>query len=189
MRNLKTFALLILLTCASTIAGAETKSAGYESLGIPVRKGGLMGCIVGPNGKGGEALYFNFNQLSGLLFLVQVDPDSGEARQFNAPEGPGAWALLAGPDLKIYLGTWDGALVLRFDPSQPDKGLEIVGKPSASEDYLWQFDTGKDGRIYSCTYPNAKLVSFDPKTGAMEDHGRMHPTEMYARSLAVGPLV
>jgi outer membrane protein assembly factor BamB len=52
---------------------------------------------------------------------------------------------------------------------------------------LWQFDIGKDGKLYACTYPNAKLVSFDPKTSAMEDLGRMHPTEMYARSLAVGP--
>jgi hypothetical protein len=29
-------------------------------------------------------------------------------------------------------------------------------------------------------------VSFDPATGKMEDLGRMHPTEMYARNLAVG---
>ena len=159
----------------------------FESLGIPVRKGGLMGCIVGPDGHGGEALYFNFNQLSGLLFLVQVDPDTGQARQFNAPQGPGAWAFIVGPDEKIYLGTWDGALILRFDPQQPEKGLEVVGKPSATEDYLWQFDVGKDGKLYACTYPNAKLVRFDPKTGAMEDLGRKHATEMYARSLAVGP--
>jgi len=146
-----------------------------------------MGCIVGPDGRGGEALYFNFNQLSGLLFLVQVNPDTGEARQFNASKGPGAWALIAGPDEKIYLGTWDGALILRFDPKRSEQGLEVVGKPSATEDYLWQFDVGKDGRLYACTYPNAKLVRFDPKTGAMDDLGRMHPTEMYARSLAVGP--
>ncbi len=159
----------------------------FESLGIPVRKGGLMGCVVGHNGHGGEALYFNFNQLSGLLFLVQVDPDTGQARQFNAPQGPGAWAFIVGPDDKIYLGTWDGALILRFDPQQPEKGLEVVGKPSATEDYLWQFDVGKDGKLYACTYPNAKLVRFDPKTGAMEDLGRMHASEMYARSLAVGP--
>jgi outer membrane protein assembly factor BamB len=146
-----------------------------------------MGCIVGPNGRGGEALYFNFNQLSGRLFLVQVDPDTGEAQQFNAPQGPGAWAFIAGTDDKIYLGTWDGALILRFDPKLPQKGLQVLGKPSATEDYLWQFDSGKDGRLYACTYPNAKLIRFDPRTGAMEDLGRMHPTEMYARSLAVGP--
>jgi outer membrane protein assembly factor BamB len=175
----------LLLACASCLA--QGTNAGFQSLGIPVRMGGLMGCIVGPNGKGGEALYFNFNQISGLLFLVQVDPDTGEARQFNAPQGPGAWAMIAGPDDKVYLGTWDGALILRFDPAQPDKGLEVVGKPSPTEDYLWQFDLSKHGEIYACTYPNAKLVRFDPKTGQMTDLGRMHPTEMYARSLAVGP--
>ena len=179
---------LLLLLCSVSGFGAEQSVAGkFELLGIPVRKGGLMGCIVGPNGRGGEALYFNFNQISGRLFLVQVDPDTGEARQFNAPQGPGAWALIAGPDGNIYLGTWDGALILRFDPKQPDKGIEVVGKPSATEDYLWQYDTGKDGKLYASTYPQAKLVSFDPKTGVMEDLGRMHPTEMYARSLAVGP--
>ena len=146
-----------------------------------------MGCVVGPNGRGGEALYFNLNQAAAPLFLVQVDPDTGEARQFNAPQGPGAWAFIAGPDEKIYFGTWDGALILRFDPRQSEKGIEVVGKPSPTEDYLWQFALGKDGKLYACTYPHAKLVSFDPATGKMEDLGRMHPTEMYARSVAVGP--
>ena len=108
---------------------------------------------------------------SGLLFLVQVNPDTGEARQFNAPQGPGAWAFIAGPDERIYLGTWDGALILRFDPTHPAQGIEVVGKPSATEDYLWQFDLGTDGKLYACTYPNAKLVRFDPKTAAMEDLG------------------
>lgn len=166
--------------------GGMSAGAGFERLGIPVRVGGLMGCIVGPDGNGGEALYFNFNQISGKLFLVQVNPDTGEARQFNAPEGPGAWALIAGPDGKIYLGTWDGGLILRFDPRHAEKGIEVVGKPSATESYLWQYDIGKDGKLYACTYPQAKLVSFNPETGDMEDLGRMHPTEMYARSVAVG---
>src|SRR5687768_17913303 len=159
--------LLCVIAVGGVLATSSTAQAAelFQSLGIPVRKGGLMGCIVGPDGRGGEALYFNFNQISGRLFLVQVDPDTGEARQFNAPQGPGAWALVAGPDDKIYLGTWDGALILRFDPKQPDKGIEVVGKPSATEDYLWQFDLGPDGRIYGCTYPNAKLVRFDPGTG------------------------
>jgi outer membrane protein assembly factor BamB len=146
-----------------------------------------MGCVAGSDGRGGEALYFNFNQISGKLFLVQVDPETGQARQFNAPEGPGAWALIAGPDEKIYLGTWDGGLILRFDPKQPDKGIEVVGKPSPTEEYIWQYELGKDGKLYGCTYPQAKLIRFDPKSGTMEDLGRMHPTEMYARSVAVGP--
>lgn len=181
------FSLLLSLTVVVGLSAQVTKSGEFKSLGIPVRAGGLMGCLVGPNGNGGESLYFNFNQARAPLFLVQVDPKTGQAHQFNSPQGPGAWAFIVGPDEKIYLGTWSGALILRFDPKHPDKGIEVVGKPSSSEDYLWQFDIGKDGKIYACTYPNAKLVRFDPATGQMEDLGRMHPTEMYARSLAAGP--
>jgi len=185
---MKILRLLLLAACGflASSPAAETNSGRFESLGIPVRVGGLMGCIVGPDGQGGEALYFNFNQAAAPLFLVQVNPDTGEARQFNSPIGPGAWAFTAGPDGRIYLGTWSGGLLLRFDPKQPGKGIENLGQPAETETYLWEFAIGTDGKLYACTYPNAKLVSHDPATGQCEDLGRMHPTEMYARSIAAG---
>lgn len=178
---------LVALFLWAVDGGAQPLDSRFESLGVPVRVGGMMGCIVGPNGRGGEALYFNFNQTAGKLFLVQVDPDTGDARQFETPEGPGAWGFIAGPDEKIYLGTWDGGLVLRFDPRQPEKQIEVVGKPSKTETYIWNYAAGRDGKLYGSTYPQAKLVSYDPQTGALADHGRMNPTEMYARSVAAGP--
>jgi len=180
----KCFILSVLLLLGVNARGVD--EGKFESLGIPVRVGGLMGCIAGPDGTGGEALYFNMNQTAGALFLVQVNPDTGEAKQFNAEKGPGAWAFIVGPDENIYLGTWESGWLLRFDPKQPERGLENLGKPAESETYLWQFAIGKDGKIYSCTYPNAKLVSYDPATGKNEDLGRMHPTEMYARNIAAG---
>src|ERR1035441_9832874 len=82
-----TYLLLSLwLSCVAGAMAAQPEGGRFESLGIPVRVGGLMGCIVGPNGRGGEALYFNLNQAAAPLFLVQVDPDTGEAHQFNAPQ-------------------------------------------------------------------------------------------------------
>ncbi len=87
----------LVLLVAARLSGEPEPVGRFESLGIPVRAGGLMGCIAGPDGRGGEALYFNFNQTGGKLFLVQVNPDTGESRQFNAPKGPGAWARIAGP--------------------------------------------------------------------------------------------
>jgi len=160
----------------------------FENLGVPVRKAGLMGCIVGPDATGERRLlYFNFNQIGGKLFLGVVDPESGEVRQYNSPEGPGAWALIEGPDRKIYLGTWDGGYILRFDPQTPDKGIEVVGKPSETESYIWMYTIGHDGKLYGCTYPQAKLVSYDPATGEMADLGRMDESEMYTRSVATGP--
>ncbi|MCC6444220.1 MAG: hypothetical protein IT210_12300 [Armatimonadetes bacterium] len=157
----------------------------FEDLGVPVIRAGSMGCLIGPDPTGTkEWIYFNFNQQAAPLFIVAVDPETQEWRQYNAPEGPGAWGFHVGPDKMIYLGTWGGGLILRFDPAHPEKGIEKVGKPSATEDYLWMFDTGTDGKLYACTYPNAKLVSYDPKTGQMEDLGRMDETQMYSRSVA-----
>jgi hypothetical protein len=63
---------LAVLVGSHLLAGAAPADR-FESLGFPVRVGGLMCCIVGPNGRGGEALYFNFNRISGKLCLVQVD--------------------------------------------------------------------------------------------------------------------
>ena len=57
----------IFLLFASSLAAAQPAGGSFESLGVPIRLGGLMGCIVGPNGKGGEALYFN------SLYFIATD--------------------------------------------------------------------------------------------------------------------
>jgi hypothetical protein len=43
------------LACAVGATAAQPEGGRFESLGIPVRVGGLMGCVVGSNGRGGEA--------------------------------------------------------------------------------------------------------------------------------------
>jgi streptogramin lyase len=168
---------------------ADTPSAGrFENLGVPVTKAMLMATAVGPDATGQkELLYFDFAQTGATLFLVVVDPDTGEAAQYKAPVGPGAWALIRGPDEKMYLGTWESGYILKFDPQAPEKGLQVIGKPSTTETYIWQYAVGKDGVLYGCTYGQAKLISYDPKTGRMEDLGRMDDTQMYTRSVACGP--
>lgn len=180
-------ALVTLVAGVLVLTATVPTDAEFEDIGIPVTKAGLMGYIVGPDEDGETTkLYFNFNQDGAPLFLVQVDPDTGEARQFNAPKGPGAWAFIVGPDKKIYLGTWGGGLILRFDPARPDEGIQVVGRPSETETYIWMYTIGKDGKLYGCTYPNAKLISYNPRTDKMADLGRMDPTEQYSRFVATG---
>src|SRR5690606_2275527 len=97
----------------------------FEKIGVPVRKAGLMGTLVGPGPEpGSERIYFNFRQDGGKLFLVAVDPDTGKAEQFSSPAGTGAWGFIVGPDERIYLGTHEGpdpqdsGQILVFDPKQ-----------------------------------------------------------------------
>lgn len=166
-----------------------SQAGEFVDLGKPVVRAMVLGQMVGPDENGEMTkLYFDFNQTA-PLFIVQVDPVSGESKQYDAEEGGGAWGFIVGPDNKIYLGTCGhgGGHVLRFDPTQPDVGIEDLGKPSQSESYIWQFTIGKDAKtLYGCTYPQAKIVSYNTETGEMQDHGRMSETEMYSRTIATG---
>lgn len=183
----------VLATCSAAAflaAGALVRvpAGTFEDLGVPVTKAMLMGTAAGPDAAGEkDLLYFNFAQTGATLFLAVVDPDTGETKQYKAPVGPGAWAIIRGPDEKMYLGTWESGYILKFDPKEADKGIQVIGKPSATETYIWQYAIGKDGKLYGCTYGSAKLISYDPKTNRMEDLGRMDETQMYTRSIACGP--
>ncbi|MCC6487841.1 MAG: hypothetical protein IT364_10110 [Candidatus Hydrogenedentes bacterium] len=172
----------------------STPDARFEVLGTPVTKAGLMGTLVGPGPEeGSERIYFNFRQEAGKLFLVAVDPATDTCEQFQSPVGTGAWGFIVGPDQKIYLGTHEGpdaedsGRILVFDPKHPEKQIQVVGRPSESESYLWMYTTGDGGIIYGCTYPSAKLISFNPATGAMADLGVMDETQKYSRSICTGP--
>lgn len=164
----------------------------FENMGVPVIRPALMGIQVapGPAGEGGSAawVYLNCQQSASRLFLLAIDPASGKTLQYDAPEGPGAWAFLRGPDDRLYFGTWEvGGLVLRFDPRHPADGVIRLGRPSRTESYIWQFTVGPDQALYACTYPQAKLLRIDPFTDAMEDLGRLDEEQMYSRTMATGP--
>jgi streptogramin lyase len=163
----------------------------FEDLGVPVTKAMVMSKMIGPDEQGQNTkVYLGFNQNGAPTFVVQADPVTGVCKQFNAPSGGGPWALCTGPDKKVYIGSCEGAApegaMYVFDPAKPNEGIRLVGRPSETETYLWQFTVGKDGCIYGCTYPQAKIVSFDPATGKLTDHGRMDEQEKYSRAIATG---
>ncbi len=190
-RTICIVALIVIIAATGTFAQAEPV---FEEIGIPVMKAGLMGTIVGPGpAPGSERIYINFRQEGGKLFLVAIDPDTGASEQFQSPVGTGAWGFMVGPDERIYLGTHEGpdpgdsGQILVFDPKAPEKAIQVVGRPAESESYLWMFTTGPDKKIYGCTFPGAKVVSYDPATGALADHGVVDATQQYSREILTGP--
>lgn len=164
----------------------------FENLGVPVKKPQYNGYVITQDSSGNEIIYFCFSQWGAPLFLIQVNPDTGEMRQINVkdpcPNRGCAFAksILIGPDGKIYIGTAPGGFILCFDPKNPDNGIRVLGKPSETETYIFSLCVGKDGKIYGGTYGNAKLISYDPATGKMEDFGRMDETQMYSQTVVSG---
>ncbi len=184
MRRISGSVLLKVVVGVTCLGRVRAEAGQFEVLGTPVKTALLMASAVGPDERGDEVLYFDCAQPGSRLFLLQAEPKTGRTRQIPAPVGEGAWAMIIGPDNCVYLGTWESGHLLKFDSARPNAGLQDLGKPSASETYIWQLALGNDSRLYGCTYPNAKLVRYDPKSGTSEDLGRLDPQEMYSRSVA-----
>src|ERR1019366_112261 len=147
--------------------------------------GGLVASAVAPGPlPGSERVYLSYLYIDNTIEVVAVDPQTGEFQVFPnpAPSESGARCMAVGPDGNVYLGTLPGAHFLKVDIQA--KKLIDLGRPSSTEQYIWDVNFGPDGKLYGATYPQAKLVRYDPKTGRQEDLGRMDPVEQYAHYVA-----
>ncbi len=164
----------------------------FVDLGVPVTRAAIFRQTIGPDENGEMTrIYAVFTQNTAPVFLVQINPHTGEARQFDAPIGTHPWGLTVGPDNCIYIGTAgsaeQGGLLLKFDPAEPDAGLVNLGKMAESETYVWSLANGEgDDCIYGSTYGNGKVVSYNTRTGQMRDYGQLRTGQRYTRPIVVG---
>jgi hypothetical protein len=156
-------------------------SLGFRDLGVPVREAVLWGTYVGP-GKTGirDTIYLSFGQYGAPLFLLAVNPDTGESRQFTGPLSTemGSWGYTVDHENRIYCGSYYNGHLLRFDPKT--EAWEDLGQPGGEkESFICRVTTAPDGKIWGGTFPSATLFSYDPKTGETRNFGRMDPEQFY----------
>ena len=156
-------------------------SFAFRDLGVPVKEAVCWGAYVAP-GKAGnrDTIYLSFGQYKAPLFLLAVNPDTGEMRQFNGPLSSemGSWGFTVDHENRIYLGSYYYARLLRFDPKT--ESWDDLGQPGGEkESFICSLTTAPDGKIWGGTFPSAKLFSYDPKSGESEDYGRMDPDQFY----------
>ncbi len=171
------------LMLASMVTAAEGQMT-FEEIGVPIHETGVLGWCVGPDAAGrNTCVYVSHNQDDGELFLVRVNVETGEVKQFASPVfEPGSWACCVGADGRVYLGTIGShgpSHVLRFDPAS-DEFVDL-GSPAQDERYLWTFSPTSDGMIYAGTHGHARLIEINTATGALRDLGRLSDDEQYSR--------
>src|SRR4030067_1707195 len=94
-------------------------SFAQQDLGIPVREAIVWGAYVGPGKTGNlDTIYLSFGQYNAPLFLLAVNPDTGQIRQFNGPLSSemGSWGFTIDHENRIYLGSYLSARLLRVGP-------------------------------------------------------------------------
>jgi hypothetical protein len=175
LRFLLPFLIFFILDSFTKISFAQ------RDLGTPVKDAMCWAAHVGP-GKTGkmDTIYLSFGQYKAPLFLLAVNPDTGEIKQFNGPlpSEMGSWGYTVDHENRIYLGSYYNAHLLRFDPKT--EKWDDLGQPGGEkESFICRVTTAADGKIWGGTFPSAKLFSYDPKTGVREDFGRMDPDQFY----------
>jgi hypothetical protein len=176
--KLPTFIFILIF---SIVISGPSPSFAQKDLGVPVSEPIIWGAYVGPGKTGAlDTIYLSFGQYNAPLFLLAVNPDTGQMRQFNGPLSSemGSWGFTVDHENRIYLGSYDNAHLLRFDPKT--EKWEDLGRPAGGEEsFICAVTTAPDGKIWGGTYPSANLFSYDPKTGVIENFDRMDPDQFY----------
>ena len=170
---------------------ALVRDSGFADLGIAAPVTESRGVVVTRDAKGRSLAVACLLDMSPLGSLLVTDIDTGETKQYDFPENTrsdrfAVWApfasLLSGNG-RFY--TFGGPTLLEFDVNE--RRFTFSGVPAPTEDCYTgsAMIDGPDGRIYGGSYPNSHLVSFDPETKEMRDHGRLDPQEQYPSNMAV----
>ncbi len=156
-----------------------------EDLGIPVNAVTYVNseAVLGP-GPGGEGtmFYTSYYRNTGAE-LVGCDFKTGTSLRKKLPS-QGGYGLTVGHDGSLYVGGVNPGDLYRYNPK--DEVLTTLDVKQFGVQYIWEAATAPDGTIYCAAgYPQSRLVSFNPATGVLRDHGKMVPDEQYLRSLCV----
>lgn len=114
--------------------------------------------------------------------LLAIDIETGKARQFDLPDFPspegggGSFGLLHSRKNRFYtqIGPWTAGLkpgtFYEFDPAK----MEFTFRGPTTNTFAMSFHEDKDGVIWAALYPNSQLISFDPATAKLTDHGELN---------------
>ncbi len=173
-----------LVTAAMYCAAQDAKAPAPRDHGVaaPAQESrGVVACRAG-NGPDddGHCLVLG----NAMDFLLVTDIDTEETTQFFMPKGvPGSYPYgsIMASNNKFYI--CHGATFMEFDPTAREWTFHAV--PEGRDSCYIGFTEGPDGLIWCGGCPKTRLVSFNPETRELKDHGQMDKAEHYLNTLAV----
>jgi outer membrane protein assembly factor BamB len=172
-----------------------------EELGVPIRALAYLNPFVLDEGRAplGRICVGTFSSRQGRVVIYDVETgqtDYYDAKPFKSPEGEifedggsGFWGVVQYDDSTVYAATTINANFYKLNLKTNEwtfLGFPFRAKVKADksdlengESYVWQMRKGLDGKIYGGTWPNGKLVSYNPANGEFENYGSMQPGEQY----------
>lgn len=115
--------------------------------------------------------------------LIGFDTNNGKLLVNLAMAGTEtSWAVTLSTDGWIYVAGGSPGRVFKHKPGS--QIVEDLGKALPSESYVWEVIAGKDGEIFGCTYPGARVFRYHPQSGFSDvGKGALVSGQTYVRTL------
>ncbi|MBS3762724.1 MAG: hypothetical protein KGZ25_05385 [Planctomycetes bacterium] len=151
-----------------------------EKIGVPVRGVNWVRTFAGRKKSGEPCILITMGQHGAAMFVLQVDPASGDCQQFYAPIADASHPTTSYWSDKhrcLFIGSTPGHL-FRFTPGT--RNIEDLGKINPGDaNFPCRIAEDPEGLLYVGSSPGCDLTSYDPATNEFTRHGRMDETDKY----------
>ncbi len=176
-------ALVVTLICLTAATQAQEEHA-FTDHGVGAAVAESRGFVATQGAQGKPLLIALSLDQSPRGWILLIDPDTGEAEQFYYPEGvpnSAPFASLVSENGRFY--TFAGKVLLEFDPVAREWLFDGVPPQAGSCVTGSAMCDGPGGRIFAGMHPNCRLVSYDPGTQQLREHGQLDEAEHYVSYL------
>lgn len=152
---------------------SETKDLGngFFDHGVASPISNHRGVVSTVDGNGRNVVLVWLFDHTGGYALLMIDAETGKSEQFKMPFdswGDTPYASVLSRDNKFY--THFNSYFTEFDPVK--RAFTFTGKTSRQMALAMTEDD--EGKIWSVTYPNSGLASFNPKTRELKDYNSVN---------------
>ncbi len=172
-KRLAVLASLFLLISGAGTAFAATDDLGdgfsHHGVATPVSKD--RGTVATIDGEGRNVVLVWLFDHRGGYALLMLDAETGKSEEIPVPFPPGGdcpYSSILSSGNKYY--THFNSHFAEFDPVERAFTFSTRTKPQMA----MGMTEDDNGVIWSVTYPNSGVVSFDPATRSFEDYGYVH---------------
>jgi sugar lactone lactonase YvrE len=168
-------ALCALIACCCPVAAVSAASkdlgGGFRDHGVAAPISNHRGTVATVDGNGRNVVLSLLMDHRGGYEVLLVDAETGKTEEFPMPfdpKGDSPYASILSSGNKFY--THFSSHFVEFDPVQ--RKFTFVSKTTPQMAMGMTEDDG--GVIWSVTYPQSGVVSYDPRTKAFKDYGHVY---------------
>lgn len=173
----------VVLAAGGAGAASEDLGGGFRHHGVATPVSNHRGTVATVDGQGRNVVLVWLFDHRGGYALLTIDTATGNSRQFPTPFSPGGdcpYSSILSSNNRYY--THFNSHFVEFDPAK----REFTFSHKTAPQMAMSMTEDDRGVIWSVTYPDSGLASYDPKTGDFKDYGHLNKENwrQYPRSIA-----